>query len=547
VLSFIGSEHVGLYWAILAGSSIMFVTGLADDILHFKPARKLFLEVAATSVFVFAGGIFKVTGISAFDIALTYLWFLGIINAVNLLDNMDGVSAGIVILGSIGVWFIGHLGNYTIVPASTWLGLLLAAASLGFWFHNKPPASIFMGDSGSLFLGFVFAGITLPTELNIHYGLSSGTTILTQLQPMFIAVTLAAIPILDTSLVTITRLWRGQSPAVGGRDHSTHRLAQSGLSSTQTLVVLYGLSLICIMCASIMRLSPSTAPFVFGVLFFGFGFTAFYLGCVSIDAKKSKSMAWQQLFNSIHHRIPSIKMAIDVPLIVICFYAAYFLRFDLSIPQMHKDPLFYGTLVALVCCLSVNLSFSVYRFSWRLASSKDIAHYVGCATLGSLLTIAALAVITRFSDGHSRGAIMIFGVIYFLGLLATRFSFRLFDDVFLRFRNVRDQDKKTPVFIYGAGRAGRLLSDQSTHLTELSHYKIVAFVDDDSDFPAIRQSNIPVLTPSKLTDKQLQAMQPEIWVSSPKITDEQAIELARKFSNRALIRRLQIGMTDVNY
>ena len=132
-----------------------------------------------------------------------------------------GVSAGIVIIGALGVVLIGVLGYTERLPLSVFLGGLLIASSLGFWLHNKPPAKIFMGDSGSLVIGFVFAAITIPSEINAYYIERIDFSAWDKIIELLIAIILAAIPILDTTLVTVTRLMT-RAESVGRGEGSFH-------------------------------------------------------------------------------------------------------------------------------------------------------------------------------------------------------------------------------------------------------------------------------------------------------------------------------------
>lgn len=539
-----GGNDIALIFAgCMAGAAIMFFTGLIDDIYHLKPAAKLLFEVVATVIFIYCGGIAHVTGFLVVDVAITFLWFIGIVNAVNLLDNMDGVSSGVVIIGALGVCVVGYLGHGEQLPLSVWIGLVLFASTLGFWVFNRPPASIFMGDSGSLFMGFVFAAITLPTPINHHYGMYRDGWL--GIQPLLLAMTLAAIPILDTTFVTITRLWRGQSPAKGGRDHSTHRLAHSGLTAVQTIVVLYSLAALCVLMAIIMQQVPQASAFVFCILFLGFGFTAYYLAYVAVDVEENRVQAWRQLLNSVLYRVPLIKVVIDLQLVVLCFYGAYMLRFDFNITEEHVDPLYYGMLIAVISCLIANMVLGVYKFSWRSATGADVVHYVLCAALGTAITVAAIAFVSRFEVGHSRGALVIFSLLYLAALIGSRFSFRLIDEVIHKLRAVQRKDDKRFVVVYGMGRAGRLLHGEARYLPEFSNFRIIGFVDDSPSVSQGTFAGLPIVMPRDIKRLDLGDGIPEIWISSQKIPDERAIELKRQLERNAIIRRLRITMDEV--
>src|SRR5207253_5760429 len=139
---------------------------------------------------------------------LTYLWFVGITNAINMLDNMDGLASGVVIIASITLVVLAWPSDGTL-PEAVSLAALLAAAMFGFWWHNRSPAAIFMGDSGSLFSGYVLAALAVPSSLNGFFGLSRRGA-LAPILAVLIPVTVLAVPIFDTTLVTVTRRLRAR-------------------------------------------------------------------------------------------------------------------------------------------------------------------------------------------------------------------------------------------------------------------------------------------------------------------------------------------------
>src|SRR5256712_386261 len=163
------------------------------------------------------------------NVVLTLFWFVALTNAFNLLDNMDGVAAGV---GAIAAFFLGVAYAHQAAWLHAALAWSLAGATLGFLRYNFHPARIFMGDAGSLFLGAALAGLaaTSPTVV-------SGSLV----SILFVPLTIVTIPILDTALVTITRTLAGRSIAEGGRDPPPHRLVALGPGGRQVAPVLHAL------------------------------------------------------------------------------------------------------------------------------------------------------------------------------------------------------------------------------------------------------------------------------------------------------------------
>lgn len=203
--------------------------GLYDDLRGLNPLPKLVGEIIAAIALIFSGISLHLTGIEVLDIALTLFWVVGICNAMNLLDNMDGLSGGVAAIvclcfGAIAL-FQGQI-HVAIICAT------LFGSILGFLRFNWHPATIFMGDAGSLFIGFLLAAIALmvisPTAENSF----------NWLMPIFVL----AVAIFDTTLVTISRLRRGLKITDGGRDHTSHRLVKFGFSVPQAVRRIYSIS-----------------------------------------------------------------------------------------------------------------------------------------------------------------------------------------------------------------------------------------------------------------------------------------------------------------
>ena len=162
---------------------------------------------------------------------LTFFWLVGISNAINLLDNMDGLAGGVSFIAAcVLIYFLWGTPD----PFLLVLALSLAGAILGFLVFNFPPARVFMGDSGSMFLGFSLAAIAVARK--------------TQASNVFAVIgvptLLFLLPILETTFVTITRILRGQSPSQGGTDHTSHRLIAFGLTERQAVLVLYVIAIV---------------------------------------------------------------------------------------------------------------------------------------------------------------------------------------------------------------------------------------------------------------------------------------------------------------
>ena len=283
----LGPQELGLAITLLLGSLFMFLFGLWDDLNQARPATKLVFQFIAASAFIYAGGIFPLTDDYIVDVLVTYFWFVGITNSINMLDNMDGLASGVVTLAGLTLVVLAlEVGVTPLVwPNSlgVGLGLVFVAAILGFWVHNHPPAKIFMGDSGSLFLGYTLAGMAVPSPLNGFLGIHEGEMFLgSHWLVLIIPATVLAVPIFDTTLVTITRKWRARKASLGGQDHSSHRLVGLGFSEKKTVWLLYAFSALGGIIAVLVQYSPAQALPLLGFFVLVLILTGVYLGNVKV-------------------------------------------------------------------------------------------------------------------------------------------------------------------------------------------------------------------------------------------------------------------------
>ena len=212
---------------IIIGASLISFLGLWDDRMPLPPWTKLLGQLIPVMVLIVTGVRVSIFGHQALNIAITIIWVLFITNAVNFLDNMDGLSAGVTAMASAYFLLLAALSGQYLVGALT---AALLGACIGFLFYNFNPASIFMGDTGSLFLGFVLAavGIKLRFPTNIPT--------VTWMIPVLVL----GVPILDTSMVIISRLRRGKNPfTTPGKDHLSHRLVKIGYTRREAVLMLY--------------------------------------------------------------------------------------------------------------------------------------------------------------------------------------------------------------------------------------------------------------------------------------------------------------------
>ena len=220
-------QHVGL---ILACGAMVAAVGLLDDLVSLKSSSKLIAEIMLASALVYSDTGFTGPAHSRSMYVVTLVWIVGITNALNLLDNMDGLCAGVGLIAGTAL-LVALVSGGSVPPEAHVLALLLGALT-AFLVFNFHPASIFMGDTGSLFVGLMLSAVATGSA-SINRNRADILSIVAA--PVLVLL----IPIFDTTLVTVSRVLSGRRPSQGGRDHSSHRLVALGLSERRAVAVLW--------------------------------------------------------------------------------------------------------------------------------------------------------------------------------------------------------------------------------------------------------------------------------------------------------------------
>jgi len=247
---------------ILIGSVIIVTVGVIDDIKGLPAVVKLLCQIIAAGVVVFSGVRIEFLGIPNFfygegiipltgwiSIGATMLWIVAATNAVNLIDGLDGLAAGVSGIASISLlvlaMFVGSEANVLIITAA------IAGASFGFLPYNHNPAKIFMGDTGSTFLGFILACVSIQ-------GLFKTSAVMSFAIPILIL----GLPLFDTGFAFLRRMLKGQSPMTPDRGHLHHRLLDMGLTQKQAVATLYTIAAVLSLSAVIMEIRNFQRGFV---------------------------------------------------------------------------------------------------------------------------------------------------------------------------------------------------------------------------------------------------------------------------------------------
>jgi UDP-GlcNAc:undecaprenyl-phosphate GlcNAc-1-phosphate transferase len=519
---------------ILLASTFLFLVGLVDDLIHVKPYQKLIGQILGAAYVVYYGLTLPWTNSKLLNMALAIFWLIGITNAINLLDNMDGLASGIAIIAAafLALSFV-NTGQFT----EALIMLIFAGGLLGFLVYNSNPASIFMGDCGSMFVGFFVASSAL---INLTGGRSRS------LVPVLaVPILILFIPIFDTTFVTVLRKLSGRAASQGGRDHTSHRLVALGLSERRAVLMLYGfagLSGVLAILVQRTRLDVSLAAIA--------GFTivltlvGVYLAGVKVYDQSDEAMALKDkplyaFLIDLSYKRRIFEVLLDVVLVILASWASYAINFPPASPAWN---LFIRTLPVLVFVkMAVFLGMGVYRGLWRYTSMSDLIVFGKAVILSSVGSLLLLLFLFRF-EGYSRKVFVIDAVLMFLFLACSRMAFKLFRQLL---PSVSKHDGRR-VLIYGAGDAGELLLRELRNNRDLQLAPI-GFLDDD---PAKSGKVIHGLrvfgANGDLGTVCSQHEVDEVVISSMKMTEERIQEVLRMCSERQIaVKRMRITMEDL--
>jgi UDP-GlcNAc:undecaprenyl-phosphate GlcNAc-1-phosphate transferase len=466
-------EWSGELAGILAGVTIVFVAGLIDDLRHLSPVAKLAAQITAAVIVLASGLNVEIVGNDVLAWSIGLLWLVGITNAFNLLDNMDGLAATLAVV-SCGYFAIDALtehANETVLVLALALGLA-CAGFLPFNLRPRRGAVVFMGDSGSQLLGFGLASLALAASWTV-----AGTTAATILLPLLVL----AIPILDTTLVTIARLVEKRPVTQGGRDHTSHRLVYYGLSETKAVLLLaivssaIGATALAYNVLDNGRLTAIGVLVTF-VLLVQFGS---FLSDLEERSRRGVESPEPSLWRAIVFE-PRRLLEVFVDFVLICasFLAAYVLAVGGTGTDFERSVYLSALPILLASRYVFFVALGVYRRVWRYATARDVLPIaVGC--IGS--SAVAYLILIALRPIGSFPAVEIFVIDAILCTLlvgASRLTLRLLPEAQAR------RGHRRRVLIAGAGRAGRGLARE---LREGRESRVVGFLDDN---PRVRRRRI---------------------------------------------------------
>jgi len=540
------------WWkGFLPASAIMVLLGACDDVRSLGARYKFLVQVTAALVATRFGFVIdQVTlpwGTSIqfglWAVPITVLWIVGVTNAFNLIDGLDGLAAGIGVISSLTMAAIALLGQQVELAL---LCSVLGGALAGFLRYNFHPASIFMGDAGSLFVGFTLAVLSIKTA----YKSSAAVSVL-------IPILALGLPIMDTLLAMVRRFLRtvhvigktsggtyrlfflgGRSMFEADRDHIHHRLMQLGVTHRNCVIVLYG---ICTALGATAFLLAFVRNVNAGLVLLAMGVATVY----AVQKLRYQELQWLRNGTLLPlSKLPllgyqSFQILIDLVLISFAYYITYWLHFDGRFEGQVKS-CFIATLPAvLLTKVLVFYLTGLYRIKWEHAGMPDLLRAMRSMLLGCL---AAGGILSCLSFKLCTPAVLIvdFYVMSSL-LLGARFSVRL-----LGYYARCNPDNKRKVLIYGANRNGSLLIHEL--LTNQKHSLTpVGFIDDDPSKQRKVFHGYPILGSFQVLGEKMRSLgAEELILTTPHVNSEclrDILECCRR--GGITIRRFHVSLDEI--
>ena len=463
-------------WWIGVGCLLMFLLGIYDDRQGLSPVTKLVAQVVIACIPLVAGFSFGISLPFGLSVPLTLLWLIGVTNAFNLIDGMDGLAAGLAMIAG------GVLAILALVQAdwaSAGVALALSGACAAFLVYNYHPARIFMGDGGSLFIGFALACIALKLQSNV-----SGDS--EQIALMLSPIAILAVPIIDTTLVTFMRLAHGRPVSQGGNDHIMHRLSALGLTERRTVLMLWGcgavlggvgLALYLLEAGVAGTLAVFTCAALLVLLVHASSADVYRVRATSLDpALRLSSNRFSQLAHSLLGREwKSIAgLVADLVLLSNAFVLAFLLRYEDGLTVAHVTFIQQALPIVLGIKVAVFYLMQLYRGIWRYAGTPEVMRIAVASGASSVIVFVVLSLV--FGAGSVSSAVLFIDcTLATLAAAGVRLGLRGFRGF------IMSQPKKgyKRVVLYGAGDIG-LLSLRALRQEGAIHSMLpVAFLDDD--------------------------------------------------------------------
>jgi len=509
---------------LVGGLPILFVSAL-DDVKGVRARRKLLVHVAGASMAV-ASGVSLGETVHLFDVSITVglwsaplsvLWLIGVTNAFNLIDGLDGLSAGLGLIAAVCMTAVFGLAGQPVMAGAA---LVLAGALAGFLPYNLHPARLFLGDVGATALGFCLGAFALKGGSTLSSGFAA-------LVPVFIM----GLPIADTLIAmtrrTIVRLESGGGGMfVADRNHIHHRLLAHGIGHERAVLLLYGAGAICAVAAflSLFLQARHAALFILAVLVAG-GVGVRRLGYDEFAFIRRGTVL--RVYNSPAFNTSMFVVFADLAMSAIAAYLAIGLKLeDWSLRESLETLIDLAALFAPATALSFWWS-GIYRRSWRVADVADLARACGAVIVATV--IGAVAHPLLAPSPLPTSFFLIYGLVTTSLVMSSRASY-----VVLRKSQRRASHGGAPALLYGAGSHG-IAAAHNLFDNPDAGLKPIGFVDDDPHMTGRLLGGLPVVGRSYELDSLIAAHDARaVIIASPAVSPESQTRIASACGRRGI-------------
>jgi UDP-GlcNAc:undecaprenyl-phosphate/decaprenyl-phosphate GlcNAc-1-phosphate transferase len=517
---------------IAAGALLLWLAGLTDDAIVLTPMQKLAGQFVAALVVVLSIPPLALTPWTPLNLAMEVVWLLASSNAFNLVDGLDGLAAGLGIISSAALAATAIIHGDTQLEAGA---IAVGAALAGFLVYNWHPASIIMGDAGALPVGLLLGAFALEGA-----GLATNSHLTKYVFPVLVMV----VPLLDTAIVSVTRLATGNPPSRRGMDHSHNRLRSLGLSEVRTAAVSWtvaALGALCAIAAGVLPHSQVLCALPFIVL--AGAVIAMFMMDLTFDASPPSAVhggvhRLARFILSLGYKRRIAEAVVDLALISAAYLGAWLIRLDFHVDDWMAEQMVWSLPWVLLATYAAFLMVGIYRGIWRYTGLSDGIRFANGAALAGIFIIGASMLVPVAISGS---VLVLFVIIVFNLLIATRLSFQA-----LRKGLNRLASPGGRVMVVGAGTVGEAAA--SYLLSGNGHsLRVIGFVDDDGFKRGKLVHGQRVLgSTSDLEEIYRAAPFDQLLIASDEVNDARVAELqAFAASRRIAVRRFLIQLRDV--
>ncbi len=546
-------QAINYPWLFIA-ASIMFGIGAVDDLRRLPPSIKFFFQIVAALIVAFACVKIQVMtlpfgtiDLGVWSVPVTIFWVVAITNAINLLDGLDGLAAGtsfIVCLAMFGISLLNQNIGIALCCA------ILGGSVIGFLKYNFHPASIFLGDSGAYFLGFILSVFPLLGGLK-------GTATFAILIPLLAL----GLPIMDTALSMVRRLLRslhimeideernevkfffldGFSIFRADRDHIHHRLLQMGLTQNKAVILLYAISLILggLAFSSVYFKNINYALFLTAI-----GIASYIgvrkLGYSEIQFLRNGTLL--PLFDAPVVNIRILRLFVDMAFIAFSYYLAFVLRFEGRMEPGIKE--YYLMTIPLVLTIKMGIFYltGLYNGAWRYTSVSDVVKMLKAVVLGCSVSALVLWAIPGYGVMSLSAVVIDFNILFFL-VTGARTSFRILEYFHSSYNHYGRK-----VLIFGVDRSGLQALNELINNPRLG-LSPVGFIDEDERNKGKRVNGYPILgTLDSIEDILKNHAISDVIVANGNVTGERLERLSQIcYDHRISLRRFQTRLEEIPY